>query len=157
MQNHHQHSTDVTGARVRSQKLWEQGPSGDSQYAKVWEPLTYGKPHLNYRYLWAETLSPVMLETLKHYKMHAYYHSLSYIHDINRRKRIQQIVTVKGTNTHKLLWWMKLNFSAWKLVSQDLSLYVCLCMCAWIRYILKYLYYKRYDFFFNQEKPSPIL
>ena len=38
-------------------------------------------------------------------------------------------------------------------VSQDLSLYVCLCMCAWTTYILKYLYYKRYDFFFNQENP----
>ena len=38
-------------------------------------------------------------------------------------------------------------------VSQDLSLYVCLCMCAWITYTLKYLHYKRYDFFFNQENP----
>ena len=38
-------------------------------------------------------------------------------------------------------------------VSQDLSLYVCLCMCAWITYTLKYLHYKRYDLFFNQENP----
>ena len=33
--NHHWYSTDISKGRVRSQKLWEQGLSGDPHHAKV--------------------------------------------------------------------------------------------------------------------------